>query len=51
MWIDHERDDGVLCLNADLFTADHEREFSRVLRQGDFTARELLNALVPAQGD
>jgi hypothetical protein len=51
MWIDHERDDDVLCLNADLFTADHERQFSQALRRGDFTARELLHALVSAQGD
>lgn len=51
MWIDHERDDGVLYLNADLFTTAQEREISRVLRAGDFTAWDLLKALVPAQGD
>jgi hypothetical protein len=51
MWIDHDRDDGVLYLNADVFTAVHEREINRVLREGHHTALELLHALVPAQGD
>lgn len=50
MWIDHERDDGVLYLNADLFTAAQEQQISQALQRGDYTARELVHALVPAHG-
>jgi hypothetical protein len=49
MWIDHERADDVLCLNADLFTEEQEHAITAALRRGDYTARELICALVPAR--
>lgn len=50
MWIDHEHDDCVLYLNADLFTAAQEREITKALQHGGYTARELVHSLVPAHG-
>ncbi|WP_328439311.1 hypothetical protein OHA71_23530 [Streptomyces sp. NBC_00444] len=49
MWIDHERADDVLCLNADLFTEEQEHAITGALRRGDYSARELVCALVPAR--
>jgi hypothetical protein len=49
MWIDHERADDVLCLNGELFTAEQEHAITAALRRGDYTARELICALVPAR--
>ncbi|MET8826564.1 hypothetical protein ABZX40_36530 [Streptomyces sp. NPDC004610] len=46
MWVDHERDERVLCLNADLFTKEQEQAITGTLRRGGYTARELIHALV-----
>lgn len=48
MWIDHDRAEEVLCLNAALFTEEQEQELTAALRRGDYTARALVDALVRA---
>ncbi|MEU9400605.1 hypothetical protein [Streptomyces sp. NPDC048242] len=49
MWVDHERDADVLCLNADLISEPLAQQLDHALQAG-CTARELIKALVPQEG-
>ncbi|GAA2948932.1 hypothetical protein ACFPN0_14785 [Kitasatospora cinereorecta] len=42
-WVDHDRHDDLLLLNADRFTAQEEEAITEVLAQGDYSARQALD--------
>lgn len=50
MWADHERADGVLCLNADLIDTPTAQQLDAALKEGSCTAAELIQALVARGG-
>lgn len=50
MWVDHERDDDVLYLNADLITEPDAQHLNIALRDGRCTAKGLIQALMPRKG-
>ncbi|MCY0957651.1 hypothetical protein [Streptomyces sp. H27-H5] len=45
-WIDHDQHDTLLLLNADRFTAQEEEAITEALRQGSYSAREVIDAFV-----
>lgn len=49
-WIDYERHDGLLCLNADRFTAAQEQRLNALLATDDISARAVLGALADPGG-
>ncbi|MGW3110514.1 hypothetical protein [Streptomyces sp. NPDC001091] len=50
MWVDHERDPGVLYLNGDLITDAVAQQLDSALRDGGCSARDLIQALVRHEG-
>lgn len=49
-WIDHDRHGNLLLLNASVFTAEQEEAITAVLAGGNYTARQVLNALATRGG-
>lgn len=49
-WIDHETRDGLLLLNAACFTVRQEQAITEALREGRFTALQVLIALTTREG-
>lgn len=43
-WIDHDRDDNVLFLNGDRYTAAEEAAITEALQRGDHTADQVMAA-------
>jgi len=49
-WIDHDRQPDLLLLNAECFTAQEEAAITAILRREQYTAREVMDALVGTGG-
>ena len=49
-WVDYERHDGVLLLNADRYTAQEEAAITAALKRGDYTTPEVIAAFVTTGG-
>jgi molybdopterin-guanine dinucleotide biosynthesis protein A len=49
-WIDHDRHDHLLCLNAALFTAQVEEALTTLLAQGEYTVRQVIEAIATMGG-
>ncbi|WP_434593494.1 hypothetical protein [Streptomyces sp. A5-4] len=45
-WIDHDRQDALLFLNAERFTVEEEEAITAALAQERYTARQVLDAFV-----
>lgn len=45
-WVDYERHNGVLLLNADRYTVEEEAAITAVLKRGDYTTPQVIAAFV-----